>query len=316
MLSLGIDYGTKSWKTALLDEEEVRDLRSFSTSSALLGYLDELFFQKGGLPTVLPSGFGIPLKKLSQIDDEDIFEMTLRRERPQEAGLGKFLVLLRDRGVEAYCIPAVKLLPTVPVHRKLNRIDLGTSDKLCSIVFVLATLARGGMSLPEMSFLVIEVGYAFKCLLVVLEGRVVDGQGGTSGFPGPRARGSLDGEVAYLHHFDKKGIYSGGYLDLKERFGPCGEMSFLEGVEKEMLMLMSFYGLDRILVTGRRKEYLLQKLGGRYPLEVPGHDQEGYEAALGAAMVANGLEGGTFADLIRHLGIAEARDRVLDWIYV
>ncbi|MGH7371887.1 MAG: DUF1464 family protein, partial [Candidatus Methylomirabilales bacterium] len=76
------------------------------------------------------------------------------------------------------------------------------------------------------------------------------------------------------------------------------------------------YGLRRILVAGRRKEAVMERLEKRYPMELPLEDGEGFEAALGAAILADGIAGGQFQGLVDHLGLRDTTERVLDWIEV
>lgn len=322
MYSLGIDYGTKSWKVALLQEGSVIDLREFEECLQVLIYIDEMASLYPSLPMVLPSGFGIPLRKVQEVTDQDIFEMTLKREEPRKDGLGKFLEALKDRELCAYCIPAVKLLPSIPVHRKINKVDMGTSDKLCSLAFIEKIWLEGsgpsGLSSPfqTMNFLMLEVGYAFTCLIVVKEGNVIDALGGTAGCMGLRSRGTIDGELAYLYNFaTKTQIYSGGFLDIEKKFPGYGESAFWEGLEKELLSFMHFYQVDLLLLTGRNKVLIQEKLKNRYPIQIVQNDKEGYESAIGGAILANGLKGGDFENIVIHLGIKEARERVFDWLY-
>jgi predicted butyrate kinase (DUF1464 family) len=316
MASLGIDYGTASWKLALIEGREILFLKRFQDSSELEPVLTDLVHQHPGLPMVLPSGFGIPVKRIQDVDDRDLFEMTLRRGDPTEKGLGRFLQQLRGTPFRAYCIPAVKLLPSVPTHRKVNRIDMGTSDKLCAVAYLLHHQAVHGQPVETQAFLSLEVGEAFKAVIVVRGGRIVDGLGGTAGHMGPKARGAVDGELACLTSFDKTKIYRGGGFDEETSFAQYGADAFWEGLEKEIVLFLNYYHLSRIMVTGRRKEMVRQRFESRYPLEIPLQDDEGYEAALGAAILADGIAGGEFDGLVTHVGLREVRERVLDWVDV
>src|SRR5213079_2160213 len=83
-----------------------------------------------------PSGYGLPVKNLPDCDERDLELMRLVRpdERGQGQGVVKFsavLRALRDAPLPVTTLPGVIHLPTVPAHRKINRIDLGTADKLC-----------------------------------------------------------------------------------------------------------------------------------------------------------------------------------------
>ena len=314
MASLGIDHGTGSWKLALMEGPRVLTLQRFQDWTQLEPALEETARHHRDLPIVLPSGFGIPLKRIQEVDGQDLFEMTLRRGDPREKGLGQFLQKLRSSDFHAYCIPSVKLLPSVPVHRKMNQIDMGTTDKLCAVAFMLHRQVALGGSLEAQNFLTLEVGEAFKALVVVQGGRVVDGLGGTAGKMGPRARGAIDGELACLTSFSKDKVYSGGALDIETRYGQYGHDAFWEGIEKEIVLFLNYYGLRRIFLAGRRKEAVIERLGTRYALELVVENGEGFEAALGAAILANGITGGEFRGLVDHLGVRDARERVLDWV--
>ncbi|MFQ5891676.1 MAG: DUF1464 family protein, partial [Candidatus Methanofastidiosia archaeon] len=254
------------------------------------------------IPIVLPSGFGIPLKKFEKVTKKEFFEMTLKREEWNVVGLGKFLNSLK-KDLNAYCIPSVKLLPTVPTHRKLNKIDLGTSDKVCSVAHALSNFTE----YEEGNFLLIELGYAFTAIVVVNGGKIIDGIGGTN-ILGGKSRGAIDGELCYLFEFRKEDIYSGGFLDLEERFG-MGLKAFREELEKKLTMLLKFHNIKKIFTSGRRNNILSEMDFEFYNLELAE-----FGASIGAAMIANGLEGGVYKCLVEHLEIRKARERVFDWI--
>jgi predicted butyrate kinase (DUF1464 family) len=314
--SLGVDYGTGSWKIALLVEGRPPALRHLTSSDETLNDLAEIDGRHPGLPIVLPSGFGIPLKRVQDLNDRDLFEIALRREAPAQRGLSHFLLALRLSHLNAFCIPAVKLLPSVPIHRKVNRVDMGTSDKLCAAAFFVSRLHGEDAPLQQLDFVTLEVGQAFRAILAVRGGKIVDGLGGTAGGMGPQCRGSIDGELAYLYDWNTKDlVYHGGAGDIEARFGGYGNTAFWEGLEKDLLMFLSFHQLKPILVAGRRRQDVKNRLGHRFRIEVAADDDEGFEAAIGAAILADGIAGGRNASLVAHLGLRDVRDRALDWIY-
>src|SRR5262249_43075087 len=124
------------------------------------------------------------------------------------AGFGAVVRALCASSLPVVFLPGVIHLPTVPPHRKINRIDLGTPDKLC--VAALA-LAQRPAPAGEDSFCVVEVGTAFTACLVLSGGCVVDGVGGSGGPVGWGSAGAWDGETAYLLSPLTKGqLFSGG----------------------------------------------------------------------------------------------------------
>jgi predicted butyrate kinase (DUF1464 family) len=83
---------------------------------------------------------------------------------------------------------------------------------------------------------------------------------------------------------------------------------------KESHALLAYHGLPEAFITGEWHREAAAALGGCLPcaaFPVPG---EGYESALGAAVLAAGLTGGPTAWIVDRLGLREARDRVLDWL--
>ena len=95
--------------------------------------------------------------------------------------------------------PGVVHLTSVPAHRKINRVDMGTADKVCAVALAIHEQARRrGCSARDVSFILLELGGAFTAAIAVEQGRIVDGLGGSSGPIGAMAGGALDGEVAFL----------------------------------------------------------------------------------------------------------------------
>ena len=127
-------------------------------------------------------------------------------------GLRTLVRLLREARLPVIFTPGVIHLPTVPAHRKVNRVDLGTADKVCAAAAAIEEQGRR-LDIPyaETSFVLAELGGAFTAVLSVEGGRIVGGQGGSSGPLGYLACGALDGEVAcLLGGVSKETVFSGG----------------------------------------------------------------------------------------------------------
>src|SRR5262249_27715485 len=116
----------------------------------------------------------------------------------------------------AVFLPGVIHLPTVPAHRKINRIDLGTADKLAVVALALALW--GGDRPEGYTGCVVELGSAFTACVVIAGGQVVDGLGGTGGPIGWGSGGAWDGEVAYLlSPLGKGDLFTGGASGVSDR---------------------------------------------------------------------------------------------------
>jgi predicted butyrate kinase (DUF1464 family) len=231
--------------------------------------------------------------------------------------------------------PGAIHLPTVPVHRKWNRIDVGTADKVASAALGIADQAqRLGIGYEETAFVLLELGGGFSAALAVDGGQIVDGLGGSAGPIGARACGALDAEAAYLigAALTKRTVFSGGALDphgtrdlaapgvlAALRDDPAatdGWLAIEEGAAKAALALTASVRAPReVLVVGRLAAVpgLLDALARRLAHVAPVRAAAAAEsAARGAALLADGLAGGRHAPLVERLRLREARGGALD----
>ncbi|MDY3551280.1 DUF1464 family protein [Gemmata sp. JC717] len=268
-----------------------------------------------------PSGYGLPLVRAEDCTDRQLALMSLvRPDEPGAKGVGGFSATvraLRASGLPVVFLPGVVHLPTVPAHRKLNKIDLGTADKLC-----VAALALAQHNSDEPA-LVVEFGSAFTALLVIKDRQIVDGLGGTSGPLGARSGGAWDGETAYLlSPLGKNDLFRGGMNDAPDR--DTGRAAFRESFCKAVYGLLNTHGCQDVYYSGsllRSDPDLVQQALGELPNgffrlhyagDLPGAWVK--HAAQGAALLADGLCGGTFAPLVEWLRLRAASGTVFDWL--
>src|SRR2546426_8529871 len=201
---IGIDPGTVSIDLCGLDGGRLFLDRSWPTAEALADparFVAELE-AAGPLDLVAgPSGYGLPLTRVQDATDEDL-RLAFLAAPGETGGIGGLRELVRVLARSALPVvltPGVVHLPTVPAHRKVNRVDMGTAEKVCAVALAVSEQARRFRSpLSEVSFVLLELGGAFTAAVAVAAGRIVDGVGGSAGPLGFRAPGALDGEVAYL----------------------------------------------------------------------------------------------------------------------
>jgi predicted butyrate kinase (DUF1464 family) len=222
-------------------------------------------------------------------------------------------------------MPGVIHLDTVPDHRKLNRVDLGTADKLCAAALGIHEACERQRCPPhEVSFILLELGGAFTAGIAVQDGQIVDGIGGTSGPIGWRAAGALDGEVAYLAgNITKASLFQGGVSSYTqqepERRGLATE-AYIEGALKAVRQLRcSAPAAREVLLSGRNAlsenvgERLARELSDLGPVRLlRGFARHAKQGAQGAALIADGITGGPHMPLTERLRLRQARGTVLD----
>jgi predicted butyrate kinase (DUF1464 family) len=287
-----------------------------------------------------PAGYGLPLVPATEVGERELALMVLKRaDEPVEgvgiAGMRTIARALIDAGLPLVFGPGAIHLPTVPAHRKWNRIDLGTADKVASAALgIVDQSERLGIAYDETRFVMLELGGGFSAALAVDGGQLVDALGGSAGPIGARACGALDGEVAYLigGALSKRTLFSGGALDpdgtvdlsspdaiAALRGDPAareGWVALEESAAKAVLALTASVRAPReVLVSGRLATApgllgaLGERLGHVAPVRAAGAVAS---AARGAAVLADGLAGGAHAPLVDRMRLREASGGVLD----
>jgi predicted butyrate kinase (DUF1464 family) len=322
---LGIDPGTISLDICGLDDGRVFVDRSVPTAEALAdpAFLSRLVADAGPLDLVAgPSGYGLPLVAGHDLSERDVRLACLAA--PGEAGgiggLGAVMRALAALPIPIVFTPGALHLPSVPAYRKINRVDIGTADKVAAAVLAIHDEARRRLCAPaEVSCILLELGGAFTAALAIDRGRIVDGLGGTSGPIGWRGAGALDGEVAFLAGtVTKEMLFHGGARDVG---GAAGTDAFVEGLAKAVATLrVSAPSASTVLLSGRMVAEVIEPFAARIRpalsvREVQGFGTSAKHAAQGAALMAEGLAGGYSRALIDTLGLREAAGTVLDHLH-
>ncbi|MHA2231644.1 MAG: DUF1464 family protein, partial [Candidatus Hodarchaeales archaeon] len=263
MRACGIDPGTSRWGFYVFEDAKTILDRSIPTSDwdEIQRQIEELCHLK--LDAIAaPSGYGTPLKLLSEVSNLDRELMTLWSGEGR-IGIKKSLKLLKDIPCNIFVIPGVKHLSSVPKHRKINRIDLGTPDKVCSVAYSMVQLQLE-LDIPyrKMNFILTELGAGFNAFLRVFSGALIDGVGGSNASFGFRSGGRLDAELAYLlGQIRKKNVFEGGVLSGVEHFtnftqlkeeSPTLWKAFIESILKDIAYLDAIQPkTDLVILSGK-----------------------------------------------------------------
>lgn len=342
MRILGIDPGTVSFDLCLLNEQAVEFEATFPSPTIASNpeALARTCLDLKPDAIIAPSGYGLPNRHFRDLTARDFFELTLVREGenvPVLDGMKRFFALIQESKMDILFVPGIIHLPTVPRWRKLNKIDMGTADKMCIGALSVATAARlKNIPYSDIDHIVVEVGGGYNALITIKGGQIINGIGGTL-FPGPgfANAGAMDGELAYLlGDFSKALLFEGGASYLADKGGTriadfglehCPEAfnAFMEGVTAAVTSQRSILESKDVYLSGRLTGYEniyrplkteLEKLG--YKVEkLPALSDKSKAAAQGYAVVGNGLYGGFYNGLVRHMKIHEASGSVTDYVY-
>jgi predicted butyrate kinase (DUF1464 family) len=224
----------------------------------------------------------------------------------------------------------------------VNRVDMGTADKVCvAALGIWDQTRRLGLPPDGAAFVLLELGGFFTAALAVDHGRIVDGIGGSAGGLGYRALGTLDGEVAYaLGRVRKSALFSGGAasvagapelppeeLAARAAHDPRARVAWdalIEAAAKLVATLrVAVPEAREVLVSGRVgrtpavAEAIARRMGGAIPVRpLAGFTTGVKEAAQGAALIADGLAGGPHRDVVEAMRLRECRGSVFDHLHV
>jgi predicted butyrate kinase (DUF1464 family) len=345
MKALGIDPGTSSFDFCCLDDRANAAVYEASVPTSIVAKSPEsLLSVVTEVETdviVGPSAMGLPVTHLSKMTDLKLAQATLGKNTEVDIAIRRFIKMLQGLNLNVFFIPSVIQLPTVPLHRKRNKVDLGTADKTCISALALWDYAkRHGRGYQDANLVVLELGFGFNAIMAIEHGKLIDGIGGTI-FPGPGylTIGAMDLEMMHtLGSFTEAELgcggiaYAAGDLMPPEEYAELQEdekiatawRSLEEGIVKAVAMELTVFEEkpDEILLSGRltrvpRLYSSLVKRLNRYDLPIrklEGYTPKSKEAAQGAALIASGLAGGTYAGLVDVLELGGAQGTVLDYI--
>lgn len=316
VISAGVDAGTRDYEIFVMkkNDYEVYKFESEKVREDAHDFIETLQSLDADAIAGL-SGYGLPIKKFSELTDYEIFLMTLNLESKKAIGLRSLIRELRKRDLNLYTIPGVIHLPTVPKWRKFNKLDLGTYDKLCSAVLAVSEFLEE-KEIEKQNFLLAEVGYGFTSVLAVKGGKIVDALGGTSGFMGFSSLGSIDAELAYLlGDFPKELVFGGGVRDyVLENNG--NEIEILsEFVLKNLKALeVSVRDVELCFLSGRFAKDVERIIGEFYETRILHGFCKAKQSAQGAAIIANAIANGEFKRVVEHMEIFNARGSIFDYL--
>ena len=346
---IGIDPGTVSIDLCGIDDGRLFLDQTLPTTDALARSETLIEALEAAAPLDLvagPSGYGLPLTPIREAT-EDQLRLAYLAADGEAGGIGGLRSLARAlarSSLPVVLTPGVIHLASVPAHRKVNRVDMGTADKVAAAVLAIHEQCALRVCPPEaVSMILLELGGAFTAAVAVRDGQIVDGVGGSSGPIGARAAGALDGEVAFLAgSISKDFLFGGGAATVAGRPDATAEelaaptgccrartawAALLEGGAKAIASLaVSVPAPHEVVLSGRlaRVPGVAEELARRVaPLvgDAPVRVLSGFatiakQGAQGAALLADGLAGGRTAPLVAALGIREASGTALDHLHV
>ncbi len=354
---VGIDPGTASFDIVLLDDGYIVGEKSIPTPDIARDpeLILEAVREFGKVDAIAgPSGYGVPVTWNKEIVDPKRFAVEVlllstdeQIARGMAAGeIGIMVYQALAQAVEEFWkeklpvvyIPSVILLPTVPFHRKLGKLDMGTADKMALTLLGIHTYSRdNGLDPRQTNFMVVEMGYGYNAIIVVEKGRIVDGLGGTICCKGFLTHGPMDLEHVVLGgEWGRSDVFYGGVATVASVEDPTAAWkewmkgnepaysiieSALEDLSRTVYGMSKLHNIRTILLSGRLsrinevRSSVLERLSelNVEPLGLLDGAKISKEAAQGYALVADGLLGGRYSHIVFLNQLGEAKGTVVDY---
>ena len=301
-VSIGLDYAPGQWKVCCVDQGKPVEFHAFSAVEDLLAWVNGICALYPEPTIVLSLDVTTPFSALPTLTGEQVDKLLQRyHPTPAFAEMRVALQNLRSISIRSYCAPSVEYLPAVPLHRRLMRPALGTANELCAVVALLHHMREQEAFWPEMNFLYVNASESGVCALVLQDGQVINGIGTLQGTSLPTAYGYL----AMLETAE------GDQDDARhEALQEALRAAFWEGLTQELAGLLATHHMEDMVVLGQQGATLIERLADEYQMYLfprARPEYEGYESALGAALLAEGLElDGRAAEVVNHLQIRQA----------
>jgi hypothetical protein len=278
-LSIGLDITPDWWHICIMEQGQIVDLHKFPDVDAGIALLRQLCDRSPAAVIVLALDVQTPLQALSQSGTE---QGSAPSVMPGFAD--RLSSVFLSLGAQIYCAPSAAYLPAFPPYRRLMRASSGNARDVSAVLALLYQMRVQGADWQEMNFLWIRDSQQGVAIQVLKDGQIINGLGQLQGSAHPNALGMEIPE---------------GALE------PLLEEAFWEGLTQELAGLQAVHPIKDLVILSDGSHPLTERLAEHYQVYLfphPGPDMEGYESALGAAVLAEGLaQPGPAAELVEHL---------------
>jgi len=301
-ISIGIDYAPGQWRVCNVEQGRPAECQICATAGemqALVSQVCALYPE----PTIVVSlDVAAPFGPLSALTEPQMDQLAQRyHPTPARTEVKAVLAALRSLSLRTYCAPSVEYLPTLPVYRRLLRPALGNANEVCTIVALLHHMREQDASWPEMNFFYVNAGESGTCVLVIKDGQIVNGIGQVQGSALP---------AAYHYLATVESVEDVEEAKAHPDFRQAQDEAFWEGLRQDLAGLLAIHQIEDVVLLGQKSPALVERLADLYQVYLfpyAGAEVAGYEAVLGAALLADGLEQeGCAAEVVNHLQILQA----------
>ena len=281
-LSIGVVRYGNAWKTCMIEQGQFVEQHAFEDAMQTLSYLEHTCAQYPELTLAISLACETPFLALNDSTArqwESLLTFPLHDWTISEAC--EFLIAIKQMNLHSYLAPSLRYLPAIPLHRKIARPLLGSSNDLCVVAALLSRLREREATWPEMQLFCVQVNHQFKSIQAIENGCIVNG---------------MAKEI--VSHADDT-LMQDAY-----------ERALWEGLTQDIAGLMAVHHVEDIVVLGDYQDAFIDHFAESYQVYLfPSSEADvpGFECALGAAVLAEGLFlAGKASEIVEQLSIREA----------
>lgn len=281
-LSIGVVRHGNTWKTCMMEQGQLVEQHTFENTVQILSYLTHTCARYPEVTLAISLACETPFLALGDSNEQQ-WEATLTFPfndwTTSEAC--EFLIAIKESNLHSYLIPSMRYMPGIPLYRRLSPRSAGSSNDVCVIAALLSRLRERETTWPEMQLFCVQVNRQFKSIQALEDGYIVN---------------SIAIEVP------------SGVQD--ERMQAEYEKALWEGLTQDIAGLIAIHHIEDIVALGDFQDAFIDHFAENYQVYLfpsTGADEPGFECALGAAVLAEGLfQTGKACEIVERLSIREA----------
>lgn len=281
-LSIGVVRHGNAWKTCMTEQGQIVEQHAFENTMQTLSYLTHTCASYPELTLAVSLACETPFLALSDSTEqqwEDLLTFPFNDWTIAEAR--ELLIAIKEITLHSYLIPSMRYLPAIPLYRRLSPRSSGTSNDVCIVAALLFRLREREAAWPEMQLFCVQANRHFKSIQALEDGYIVN---------------SIATEVP---------------SDVPdERMRAEYERALWEGLMQDIAGLIAVHHIEDIVTLGDYQEAFIEHFAENYQVYLfPSSEADipGFECALGAAVLAEGLfQAGKAWEIVERLSIREA----------
>ncbi|MGH2495415.1 MAG: DUF1464 family protein [Ktedonobacteraceae bacterium] len=266
----------------MIEQGQFVEQHAFEDAMQALSYLERTCAQYPELTLAISLACETPFLALSDSTArqwESLLTFPLHDWTISEAC--EFLIAVKHMNLHSYLVPSLRYLPAIPLHRKVACPSLGSSNDLCIVAALLSRLREREATWPEMQLFCVQVNQQFKSIQAIENGCIVNGMA-------------------------KEIISSADDALMQDAY----ERALWEGLTQDIAGLMAVHHVEDIVVLGDYQDAFIDHFAESYQVYLfPSSEADvpGFECALGAAVLAEGLFlAGKASEIVEQLSIRQA----------